>query len=400
MSSTHTAPARLRLRLTPAAERAVRSGHPWVFDGRIADQNRDGVTGELAIIYCAKTDKFLAAGLYDAESPMRVRILHTGSPVTIDAAWWQKHLEETIARRAGISSAETNGYRLINGESDGWPGLVLDRYADALVLKLYSAVWLPRLAGLEESFTSLLRPASLHLRLSRNIVPAAAAMGIAEGLRHGDERDTVVFLENGLRFEAAVRLGQKTGFFLDQRENRQRVGGLTRGAHVLNCFSFSAGFSVYAARGGAVAVNDADISAAALDAGDRNWALNAAATAQCRRERQQVDVFDWLENGPRGRLYDVVITDPPSLAKRETGRETAIAAYASLAASTLPFIKPGGVLVSASCSAHVSSEEFLTTIQKAVRSRLRKILWTSGHSQDHPASFAEAHYLKCIALQV
>ena len=399
-TNTTVTPARLRLRLTPAAERAVKNGHPWVFDGKIAEQNRTGITGELAMIYGAKTDKFLAAGLYDADSPMRVRIIHTGKPVNIDTAWWQQRLEETVAKRASLATSGTDGYRLINGESEGWPGLVLDRYADALVLKLYSAVWLPRLAEIEAMIISTLHPASLHLRLSRNISAAATAMGLAEGVRYGEDRETVVFHENGLAFEAAIRLGQKTGFFLDQRENRQRAGALTKGAHVLNCFSFSGGFSVYAARGGAVSVTDADISAAALDAGDRNWALNPQATSQCRRERRQTDVFTWLAQAPTGRLYDVVITDPPSLAKREAGREAAIIAYTALATDALRHIRPGGILISASCSAHVSSEEFIAAIQKAVRPRFRQILWTTAHAPDHPATFPEAQYLKCIAIQV
>src|SRR5882757_3025117 len=137
--------ARLRLRITATAESIVRSGHPWLFADSIHESNRPGQTGEFAVIFDRK-DKFLAIGLYDADSPIRVRVLHVGKPQTIDAAWWQARLAQALARRAGLFDATTTGYRLIHGESDGWPGLVLDKYDATLVLKLYTAAWLPRLA--------------------------------------------------------------------------------------------------------------------------------------------------------------------------------------------------------------------------------------------------------------
>jgi 23S rRNA (cytosine1962-C5)-methyltransferase len=134
--------ARLRLRLTATAETIVRSGHPWVFGDSIREQNRVGKTGELAVIY-DRNDKFLAVGLFDSDSPIRVRILHAGKPQTIDSTWWKTHLEKSQARRAKLFDATTTGYRLIHGESDGWPALVLDKYDATLVPKIYSAVWLP-----------------------------------------------------------------------------------------------------------------------------------------------------------------------------------------------------------------------------------------------------------------
>src|SRR6266540_954773 len=135
---------RLRLRATTAAESEIRSGHPWLFADSIREQNREGAPGELAVIY-DRHDRFLAMGLFDPDSPLRVRILHAGKPVTIDAAWWRERLRAAIARRDGLFDEQTTGYRWINGESDGWPGLVLDRYDTTLVLKLYTAAWLPRL---------------------------------------------------------------------------------------------------------------------------------------------------------------------------------------------------------------------------------------------------------------
>ena len=135
--------SRLRLRTTAAAEAALRSGHPWLFSASIREQNREGETGELAVVYDRK-DRFLAAGLFDRESSIRFRALQTGKPQTIDKAWWKSRLKAALERRAGLFEAETTGFRWINGESDGWPGLVLDRYDSTLVLKLYTAAWLPR----------------------------------------------------------------------------------------------------------------------------------------------------------------------------------------------------------------------------------------------------------------
>jgi len=391
---------RLRLRLSPAAERAVRSGHPWVFSDSMREQSREGRAGELAVIY-SRDDRFLAVGLYDPESPMRVRILHAGKPVTLDAVWWRERLRAVLAKREGMFGPDTTGYRLINGESDGWPGLVLDRYADTLVLKLYSAVWLPRLEDVLTLVEQALAPGGIVLRLSRNIAETAQRdFGVSEGVVRGASAETVVFLENGLRFEAEVRRGQKTGFFLDQRENRRRAGELARGADVLNAFSFSGGFSLYAARGGARSVTDLDISRHALEAGGRNFALNAEvpAVAACRRETVQADAFEWLAQ--RDGTFDLVIVDPPSLAKRETERAGAIAAYERLTACALRRVRRGGVLVAASCSAHVRAAEFFAAVNRAAQSWRVETLWTSGHAPDHAATFREAEYLKCAALRV
>lgn len=390
---------RLRLRLSPAAERAVRGGHPWVFSDSVRDQNREGRAGEPAVIY-SRDDRFLAIGFYDPASPLRVRILHTGKPADLDAAWWKERLHTALAKREGMFGPDTNGYRLINGESDGWPGLVLDRYAGTLVIKIYSAIWLPRLEEMLDFIGEALTPGGIVLRLSRNITDVAQReYGVQEGVIRGASEETVVFLENGLRFEAEVVRGQKTGYFLDQRENRRRAGEFARGAEVLNAFSFSGGFSLYAARGGARRVTDIDISRHALAAGDRNFALNQdlPAVRECRRESVQADVFEWLAQSRM--LYDLVIVDPPSLAKREVERSAAISTYEKLAASALRRVRRGGVLIAASCSAHVSREEFLNAVRRAARGMEVTELWTSGHAPDHAVTFREAEYLKCVALR-
>ena len=394
---------RLRLRVTKAAESAIRARHPWVFSDSVLEQNRAGEVGELAVIY-DRQDKFLAIGFFDPESPLRVRMIHVGKPVTIDRAFWARRLDETIVRRAGLFDERTDGYRCINGESEGWPGLVLDRYANTLVLKLYTAAWLPRL----EEIVSVLREKIPHehlvLRLSRNIqMTAEGKFRRTEGevLSATKPPDVVIFREHGLRFEAEVRRGQKTGFFLDQRENRHRVETLARGREVLNAFSFTGGFSVHAARGGARSVTDVDISEHALAGARRNFALNQddPAVRACVHETVQADAFFWLEN--QRREFDLVILDPPSLAKRETERGRAIQAYERLNRLGIARVRRGGMLVAASCSAHVSCDEFFGAVRAAAEASGRKFLEFASeqHAPDHPATFKEAQYLKCLYLR-
>ena len=391
----------LRLRVTAAAETIVRGGHPWVFAQSVRAQNRDGETGELAVLFDRK-DEFLAVGLFDPDSPIRVRILHAGKPRAIDSHFWEQRVTEAWRRREGLFDSQTTGYRCINGESDGWPGLVLDRYGDTRVLKIYTTAWLPRLGELAPLLAGEDR---LVLRLSRNIQQAAKVRFNAydgQTLRGEAPAGPVEFLENGLRFEADVWRGQKTGFFLDQRENRREARALADGRDVLNLFSFTGGFSLDAADGGAASVCSIDISEHALAGARRNFSLNAArpAVARCPHETIQADVFDWLRNEP-SRQFDLIVLDPPSLAKKESERAEAIGAYTRLVEGTLPRLNKNGVLLSSSCSAHVSAAEFFNLTLEAARKSGRPFteLKTTGHASDHPATFAEAEYLKCIYLR-
>ncbi len=393
------AKGRLRLELFPRAETAVRSGHPWVYADSIKSQNREGETGELAVMY-DKKDRFLAIGLYEADSPIRVRILHYGKPAGIHRNWWLEKAQACLARREGnILKDGTDGARLISGESEGFPGLVADIYAGTLVVKIYAASWLARWEEIEDVFREVFRPQYLILRLSRNITQFAAGMGFTEGFHGEAGEETVVFSENGIRFEAAVLKGQKTGFFLDQRDNRSRVEQLAAGRDVLNVFSFTGGFSLYAARGGARSVTDLDISRHALDSAARNYSLNPS-LAGVKRHAVQADAFRWLEES--GENYDLIITDPPSLAKRESEREGAARAYARLNLAALRRLRAGGLLIAASCSAHVSAEEFYGAVEEALRENglpFRE-LWRYGHAPDHPAAFREAEYLKAVCVEL
>jgi 23S rRNA (cytosine1962-C5)-methyltransferase len=419
-SSTFAQP-RLRLRVTAAAETILRHGHPWLFAESVLGQNREGSAGELAVVY-DRNDAFLAVGLYDPRSPIRLRILHAGKPKNIGLEWWRGRWKEALDRRKGLFDAQTTGYRCINGESDGWPGLVLDRYGETFVLKIYTAAWFPHLALVTELFRAAFPSAALVLRLSRNIEAAAkmsdeprklsgvtnAKPGAAEekrGLTNGQyllgapPAEGVRFQESGLWFEADAARGQKTGFFLDQRENRRQVEKLSRGRTVLNAFSFSGGFSLYAARGGAKRVDSLDLSAHALESARRNFTLNEADKRIRASAHQtiQADAFEWLAQAAPGK-YDLVVLDPPSLAARQVDREAALAAYAKLIGHGARLLRPRGILVAASCSAHVPAAEFLEIARRAARQSGRKAeeFLATGHPPDHPASFKEAEYLKCV----
>jgi 23S rRNA (cytosine1962-C5)-methyltransferase len=398
------ASTRLRLRVTAAAEKILRAGHPWLFADSILKQNRAGQTGELAIIYDRK-DRFLAAGLFDFDSPIRVRILQSNEARPIDRDWFAARLQAARVRREGLFDAETTGFRCLNGESDGWPGLVLDRYDTTLVLKVYTAAWMPRLYEMLELIKEQFRPERIILRLSRNIQEVVRAKWAkADGdILHGPPLESpIVFLETGLRFEADVVRGQKTGFFLDQRANRRKVGLLAKNRAVLNAFSFTGGFSLYAACGGANSITDLDLSRHALAGAQRNFTLNqsVAAVASSYQDTIQGDAFDWLASNS-DRKFDLIILDPPSLAKRESERAGAIGSYGRLVSSGINHLKPHGILVACSCSAHVTAPEFFEAVRQAAKKSGRPFeeLETTGHAPDHPATFKEAEYLKGIYLR-
>ncbi len=393
----------LHLRVTAAAERAVRAGHPWVFSESILSQNAPGESGNLAAIYDRK-NRFLALGLFDPHSPLRVRILQQGKPALLDVNWWRHRLRSAVDKRAGMFGDDTTGYRLIHGESDGWPALVLDRYADTLVLKCYSSAWLPRLPSLLPLLRQEIPHQRLVLRLSRNIQKPArqyANLTDAAILNGSPIEEPVVFFENGFRFEADVLRGQKTGFFLDQRENRGQAASLAKGRRVLNAFSYSGGFSIYAAGGGARSVTDLDISPHALESARRNFVLNQNIDPlrSCPHEQIQADAFAWLENKGRAQ-FDMVIVDPPSLARKATDRAGAMLAYDRLVSRALWRLRPKGILLACSCSAHVAADDYFRLVcQAATRSRRPwNEMRRTQHPADHPAGFPEAAYLKGIYL--
>ncbi len=392
---------RIAIHITPQAERAIRRGHPWLFDQAIVKQSRSGQAGDLAVIFDRQRE-FLAIGLYDPLSPIRVRVLARGKPTPINGAFFRQRLEEA-ARIRQVLPANTTGYRLVHGENDRLPGLVIDRYHRTLVLKLYTAAWIPHLRVLIDSLHGLATFERLVLRLSREVNQQREALhGLQDGavILGSTLEGPVLFQENGLTFEAEPVRGHKTGFYLDQRENRSRVERLSRGKAVLNLFAYTGGFSLYAARGGARQVTSVDISSPALESARRNLACNThiPAVAACHHRTVTQDAFRFLESQEAKARYDLVILDPPSFARNHAEVEGALRAYGQLTRLALSVLQPGGVLVQASCSSRVTAEAFFTTIHQAAHQANRplKEMERTGHPLDHPVGFKEGAYLKCL----
>lgn len=391
---------RIAMHVTPAAERALRDGHPWLFDGGIRDQRREGNPGDLAVIFDQK-DRFMAVGFYDPNSPIRVKVLQHNDPAVINADWFREKLIQAIKIRQPLAdSGDTDGYRLIYGENDGLPGLVIDRYAQTLVIKIYTAAWIPHLATLLPLLDEVQPAQRWVLRMAREI---GETYGLYDGqVLKGTEPDgPVQFHENGLTFAADVVHGHKTGFFFDQRDNRARVGQLAAGKRVLDVFAYSGGFSVYAAHGGAQSVTSLDISAPALDAAQLNMQLNHADpnVANAQHEILVMDAFEGMAKlHQEKRQFDLVIVDPPAFAKRKDEIDRALAAYRRLAELAIPLVAPGGDLVMASCSSRVTSEAFFKAVRGADSHHRLRVREKTFHALDHPVGFPEGAYLKCLFL--
>jgi len=394
---------RIALRVTAAAEHALRKGHPWLFDQAITRQSGEGRSGDLAVIFDRK-NRFLAVGLFDPDSRIRVRILHHGRPAAVDQAWFVGRLRAALAVRRPLETCATTGYRLVHGESEGFPGLVIDRYAETCVIKLYSAAWLSHLSELVSALEEVVSVTRVVLRLSRAVRQHAVEWSALEdgALLLGPElAEPVLFQENGLWFEADVVHGQKTGFFLDQRDNRSRVERLSRGQRVLDAFAYTGGFSLYAARGGARSVLSLDASRPALDAAIRNFARNqdVPGVAAAQHVTMAGDVFEALAAMSRqGRRFDVVVLDPPAFAKKQSEAPAAVRAYERLVQAGLGVLRRGGTLVVASCSTRVSAAEFFACVHRAAgkAGHPLKEMERTGHPIDHPIRFREGAYLKCL----
>lgn len=393
---------RLAVRITPDALRHVRAGHPWVFDDSISSVSHDGGAGDLAVIF-DNDRRFVAIGLYDPVGPIAIRVLHVGKPVAIDTAFWQQAIGSARQIRQPLVDAESAGrpaYRLVNGENDDLPGLVVDQYATTLVVKLYSPVWFAHLASIVAALNAVTGATSIVLRLGRNVA-GAETYGLDDGdVISGDIPDgPVLFTEGGLTFEADVRTGQKTGHFLDQRANRLRIGRLAAGRDVLDVFASTGGFSVHAAAGGARSVHSVDISAPTLEAAERNMTHNAARdeVAACEHTTEVGDAFEVMIALARaGADYDIVIIDPPSFAQKQSSIDVAVRAYTRLTHIGLRLVRPGGIFVQASCSSRVSSDLFYATVLDAADAAGRELrqMVRTGHDIDHPITFPEGGYLK------
>jgi len=398
---------RIAIHVKPAAERALKQRHPWLFEGAIRKQSHDGNAGDLAVIFDEKR-RFLAIGLYDPSSPIRVKVLQHHEQTTINAEFFLDRIRTTTTLRAPLLTQNTTGYRLIHGENDGLPGLIVDRYANTLVMKLYSQAWIPHLRAVIPALIATQQPEAIVLRLSRDL-----QQGDSSGLVDGQvimgklDDDTITFYENGLRFRANVLHGHKTGFFCDQRENRQRVRTLSAGRRVLDVFAYVGAFSLYAAAGGATSVTSLDISAPALALAQDHFRLNddQPTIAQAQHKIIVDDAFDALRRlHEQDQTFDMLIIDPPSFAKRADEVARALKAYARLVEHSLPLLNDDGVFVMASCSSRISTGDFFGIIQRTAKRMGRPLheIARTAHALDHPIreSFPEGAYLKCLFARV
>ncbi len=394
----------MRITVEERALREVRRGHPWIFREAVrgAPRTKTGglKTGDFVELFDA-AGLHVGVGLYDAESPIAVRVYGVGAVPALDAKGLAKLVLTAFARRDGwFDHAQTDAYRLCNGEGDRVPGVVVDRYASVAVARLdgdaITARWkdlAPRIgAALSERGVT-----SLYLRRKSTDEDADKAEHVF-GPTVGGAFDVK---EEGMVLEVDVLRGQKTGAFLDQRENRARVRALAKGRpRVLNLFSYSGGFSIAAALGGATHVVSVDIAQAAHATAQRIFEKNGVDPRGHRFVTADATTFVG-ELGRRGDKFDLVISDPPSFAPNAKSKPRALSAYAKLHRAAAALVAPGGVFCAASCSSHVPMEDFMGTLDDFALGRSDLVVRGAfGPPADHPTSpaFAEGRYLKMVVL--
>ncbi|MEL6941227.1 MAG: class I SAM-dependent rRNA methyltransferase, partial [Bacteroidota bacterium] len=386
--STYT-PERIAIKVNKAAERMIRKQHPWVFESAITKQSKEGRAGDLSIIYDQKNNKLLAIGLYDPDSSIRVKLLQFKQKAHIDQAWFKAKIQVAYQKRASLLATKTNSYRLIYGENDGLPALIADVYDKVLVIKIYARIWLPYLEMILPLLLEVSKCKTVVLRLSRNVQKLLPDLVDGEVIYGNLAQENIVFLEHGLHFSANVVKGHKTGYFLDHRHNRKKIGELAKNKSVLDIFAYAGGFSVHALAGGAKQVVSLDISAQALSMAKQNVALNGLTA---RHETMAIDAFEGMQQlAQNGEKFDIVIVDPPAFAKREKEIEKALHSYARLVKLAIPLVQKNGILLMCSCSSRVKTDIFFelitNTLQKSKRSFQE--LERTFHDVDHPIGFPE-----------
>ena len=383
-------------RLTKPLRARIRAGHPWIYDRAIAPPPKALVAGSLATV--VDEDGPIATVFADPTSPIRARVLELAVDRPIDGAWVRGRTEAAAARRARDPLlVACTGIRLVHGEGDGCPGLVVDLYAETAVVVFdgpaAAAFWKPHLAevvaGLERGGAAI---AHVWLRGERGQRQAGEVW-------RGDPPPLVAITEDEARFDVDVRAGQKTGFFLDQRDNRRTIRQHASGARVLNVFSYTGGFSIHAGLGGATSVTSVDLAAPAMAQLEAN--VRASGLDPHSHEAVVADAFEFFtRSAKRGRRWDLVIVDPPSFAPSEKARQAGLSAYRKLAVAGLGAVEPGGRFALASCSSHVTETDLLELVAgigHPVRMRL-----AGGAGSDHPVlpAFPEGRYLKFLFFDV
>lgn len=381
--------------LKPGKDKAIRNKHHWIFSGAVA--NLPTFTdGDLLKVFSSHQE-FLGHGYFNRKSAIVGRMVSfdkTDPRIAI-----QQNLDAAIKMRTALfQNSNTNAYRLVNGEGDFLPGLIVDRYHDILVIQV-TTLGMEKLQNfVVDHLVKALSPRAIY---EKSNLPARKQEGLSPIQRslYGPEVDEVEVLENGLRFHISIIHGQKTGFFLDHREMREWVRQLSKGKRVLNCFSYSGAFSVYAAAGGASQVDSIDISDKAMDMARRNMALN-----DITKEHGYFveDAFEFLRKNPL--QYDLVILDPPAFAKKKSDVVQACRGYKDINRVTLQKIPAGSMLLTSSCSYHVDEELFQQVVFQAAVEAKRKVQIVGSHrmAMDHPVNIChpESDYLKSLLLYV
>ncbi len=392
---------RIAFKVKPSAERMIRSKHPWVFDQSILKQSKEGKAGDLAIIFDQKKNKFLACGLYDPHSPIRIKLLQFNKQSSIDESWFEDTIEKAIELRKSFDESQHNAYRIIYGENDGLPGIILDKYADTLVMKIYSEIWFPYLEIIVKILIDKTQCERIVLRFSRKVAKSATTNKLYDGqFIYGNEKEEIEFLEEGLKFNANVIKGHKTGFFLDHRQNRIEVGRLAKGLNVLDVFSYAGGFSLHALAGGAKSACCIDISEKALAVAKQNIALNQLSAKFKTLAGDAFEILNELNNDKN--KFDLIVIDPPSFAKSAIEVERALFQYERLVKLALPLLNQSGILVMASCSSRVKASIFYKLIEKTLLNAGKDFtcLKQTQHDIDHPILIPEAAYLKCAYYKI
>lgn len=394
-----------KIYLRPKREESVLRFHPWVFSGAIAQIVGNPAEGDLVNVY-SSTGDYLACGHYQKGS-IAVRILSFDyDPMQQD--FWKVMLSRALQARKAFGldgSQQTTCYRLVHGEGDGLPGLIIDWYDGVCVLQAHS-VGMFRAKGaiceaLQEVYGERLKAV---YDKSSGTAPFKAGLDLVDGYLYkapSYDADEITVLENGNKFIVNWTEGQKTGFFLDQRENRARVGALAHGRKVLNLFCYTGGFSIYALAGGAASVTSVDSSRRAMDMVERNVSLGGFDTV--RHTSVCGDAIDYLKSVPEGE-YDLIIVDPPAFAKHRGALSNALRAYQRLNAAAIARVAPGGFVFCFSCSQVVDKEAFALAVFSAAAESGRsvRILDRLNQGPDHPVNIyhPEGEYLKGLLLYV
>ena len=388
------------VKLKPGKEQSLKRYHPWVFSGAIQSINQDVNEGDLVKVTDSRGE-FLAVGHYQIGS-ITVRII-SFTDTEINQQFWNNKIRSAYELRKMLGLAESksnNVYRLIHGEGDGLPGLIIDFYNGTAVTQMHSiGMYLSMnqiTEALKEVYGTKLK--SIYDK-SESTIPIKSDIHPQNGYTHGSLSDEIV-LEYGNKFKISWEEGQKTGFFIDQRENRKLVEEYSKDRAVLNVFSYTGGFSVYALKGNAKLVHSVDSSQKAIDLTNENIAMNFTGTPN--HEAFAVDAFEYLNKIEN--TYDLIVLDPPAFAKHTSALKNALQAYKRINAKAIEKIKPGGILFTFSCSQVVSKEEFRKSVFAAAANTGRnvRILHQLTQPGDHPVNIyhPEGEYLKGLVVYV